>query len=81
MLRINEFEQRKAELEARIEQLAQTETDIEAIEYYCETVSRNLGNLSFTEKRNVLEVLRIRVISGAQITIEGTIPIVSSQCA
>ncbi len=81
MNQINELEQRKAELEARIEQLAQAETDIKAIEHYCETVSRNLGNLSFTEKRNMLEVLRIRVISGAQITIEGIIPIVSGQYA
>ena len=82
MSRINELEKRRAELQCKIELTDNAEVDIEAIHEYCEKVRNNLGNLSFREKRKALEALKIRVISDkGQITINGTIPIVSGQCA
>ena len=82
MSRIDELKTGRVELEKKLELISDTEVNVEAIQQYCEMVNRNLSNLTFAEKRNALEALRIRVMAGnEQITIEGTIPIVSSQCA
>jgi hypothetical protein len=46
------------------------------IEKACELVVRNLGNLSFEEKRLVLDALKIKVlIDGDDVAIQGSIPV------
>jgi len=66
----------------KIEFIGQTEANIQSIKEYCEIARNNLGCLSFSEKRKALEALNIRVIvNGEQLRLEGTIPIVSGQCA
>lgn len=80
--RMNELKERKVDLENKLEQIKHTETDVEAIKQYCETVRYGMDTLSFGDKRNTLEALRIRVIANKeQITLQGTLPIASSQCA
>jgi len=70
------IEQRKIELETRIEQAKQTEVDMECIGRFCELVRQNLGDFTFDDKRLALEALRIKVwVDGNEINIEGAIPV------
>ncbi|GAI86655.1 unnamed protein product, partial [marine sediment metagenome] len=70
------LEQRKGELETRIEQAKQTEANMESIERFCDLVRQNLGDFTFEDKRLALEALQIRVrLDGNNINIEGAIPI------
>jgi site-specific DNA recombinase len=79
MSTMDELEKQKAELLNRIETAEQAETNIKTIKDYCDLVRHNLGNLSFMEKREALEALRIGVIVGKDsINIQGCIPVVSS---
>ena len=79
---IDELEKRKVELVNKIELAGQTEANIQSIREYCELVRHNLGELSFPEKRQALEALKVRVTSSNEgIKLEGTIPVVSSQYA
>ena len=79
---IDELEKRKVELVNKIELAGQTEANIQSIREYCELVRHNLGELSFPEKRQALEALKVRVTSSNEgIKLEGTIPIVSSLSA
>lgn len=81
-LKMGEFERRKAELENKIEQIGKVEINMESIKKYCELARNNIGSLSFSEKRLVLESLGARVIvSKEDVTLQGMIPIVSSQSA
>ena len=74
--RIEELENRKLELESRIEASQQEEVDIQGVRRFCELAKENLSNFSFEEKRLALEALRIRVlVNAATITVEGAIPI------
>jgi len=78
--RLNEqraiLEQRKSELETRIEQAKQTEVDMECIERFCELVRQNLGNFTFEDKRLALEALQVKVwVDGDNVNIEGAIPV------
>jgi DNA repair exonuclease SbcCD ATPase subunit len=78
--RLNEqraiLEQRKSELETRIEQAKETEVDMECIERFCELVRQNLRDFTFDDKRLALEALSIKVfVDGNSINIEGAIPI------
>ncbi|MFC1995323.1 hypothetical protein ACFLVM_00375 [Chloroflexota bacterium] len=69
-------------MEEKLDLISDTVVNVDAVKQHCEIVNRNLGNLTCTEKRRGLESLRIQVMAGTkQIMIEGTIPIVSSQCA
>lgn len=83
MSEIEELKKRKTDLQSRLERIDDTEVDIEAIREYCSMVRHNLGYLSFSEKRGLLEALRIRVLANqANIPkLDGTLPIVSGQCA
>jgi len=68
--------QRKAELEARIEQTKLNEANMESIERFCEIVRQNLGDFTFDDKRLALEALQIKVIvDGDSVNIEGAIPV------
>ncbi len=68
--------QRKAELEARIEQTKLNEANIESIERFCGLVRQNLGDFTFDDKRLALEALQIKVIvDGDSVNIEGAIPV------
>ncbi len=70
------LDQRKGDLETRIEQAKQTEVNMESIEQFCELVRQNLGDFTFNDKRLTLEALQIRVrLDGNNINIEGAIPI------
>ncbi len=78
--RINEqraiLEQRKSELETRIEQAKENEVDMEFIECFCEFVRQNLGDFTFDDKRLALEALSIKVwVDASEINIEGAIPV------
>jgi len=78
--RINEqraiLEQRKSELETRIEEAKETEINMESIERFCELVRQNLGDFTFNDKRLALEALSIKVwVNGNEINIEGAIPV------
>jgi len=78
--RINRFraelKQRRAELEARIEQGKQASTDIQGIERFCELARQNLGDFTFENKRLALQELQVKVwIDGNTVGIEGAIPI------
>ena len=67
--------QRKAELEAKIEQTQQTAVDMNNIKLACEMVSQKLGSLTYENKRLVLEALDIKVwIKHNELTMEGSIP-------
>ncbi len=82
MSKIDELERHKIELVKKDELAEQAETNIDSIRECCELVRHNLGSLSFFDKRQALEALGIRVIAGKEILkLEGTMPIVSSQCA
>ncbi|MFC2063292.1 recombinase zinc beta ribbon domain-containing protein [Chloroflexota bacterium] len=48
------------------------ETDVKRA---CELISRNLGKLTFKEKREVIEMLNIRVHTGEALRLEGILPI------
>jgi len=70
------LEQRKIELETRIEQARETEINMESIERFCEVVRQNLGEFTFEDKRLALEALSIKVwVDGDRLEIEGAIPI------
>jgi len=78
--RINEqrdtLNERKVELETRVEQARQTEVNFESIERFCELVRQNLGDFTFDDKRLALEALSIKVwVNGNEINIEGAIPV------
>ncbi len=76
------LEKRRKELLNRIEAVEYAEANVETIKDYCDLVRRNLGNLSFREKREALEALGIKVIVGKEgINMQGCIPIVSSLSA
>lgn len=70
--------QRKAELEARIEQARQTDVNFESIEQFCEQWRQNLGEeFTFEDKRLALEMLQLKVwVDGDdELIMEGAIPI------
>ncbi len=70
------LKQRRAELEARLEQVRETEVNMESIERFCEVVRQNLGEFTFENKRLALEALSIKVwVEGNKLEIEGAIPI------
>ena len=72
------LKQRRAELEARLEQARETEVNMESIERFCEVVRQNLGEFTFENKRLALEALNIKVrVEGNKLEIEGAIPISS----
>ncbi len=73
---IKALEEGKTELENRIEANKRLEVNIEGIKEACELVRKNLGTLSFEDKRLVLEALQIRVkVDDSVIYMEGAIPI------
>ncbi|GAI85477.1 unnamed protein product, partial [marine sediment metagenome] len=71
------LEQRRSELEARLEQARETEVNMGSIERFCEVVRQNLGEFTFEDKRLALEALSIKVwVEDNKLEIEGAIPIV-----
>ena len=67
--------QRKAELEARIEQAQQATVDMDSIKLACEMVGQNLGSLTCEDKRLAIEALDIKVwIKHDELIMEGSIP-------
>lgn len=82
MSEVDELGKQKNELLNRIETAEQAETNIKTIKDYCDLVRHNLGNLSFLEKREAFEALRVRVVVGKDsLSIQGSIPVVSSLSA
>ncbi|MFC1892898.1 recombinase family protein [Chloroflexota bacterium] len=83
MSRIDQLKRQEADLQSALVQIEDTEVDIEAIRQYCETMRHNLADLSFSDKRGLLEALRIRVLANQDSIpkLDGTLPIVSGQCA
>jgi len=76
MAEISELENRKAELENRIEMSEKAELSIEGIKRACELVRANLTDLSYENKRLALEALGIKVwIDKQELRIEGFLPI------
>jgi site-specific DNA recombinase len=72
-----ELKQRRAELEARIEQAKQSEVDIAGIERFCELVRQNLRDFTFEDKRLALEALRLEVwVDGDTLRVVGSIPVI-----
>ncbi len=68
--------QRKAELEAKIEQAQQAMVDMDNVKLVCDIVSKSLGNLTFEDKRLAIEALDIKVwINHKELIMEGSIPI------
>ena len=68
--------QRKTELETKIEQTQVAAVNKDNIKLACEMVSRNLGNLTFEDKRLAIEALDIKVwIRHDELIMEGSIPI------
>ena len=53
-----QLKQRRQELEIRIDQLKQTEVDIERIEQFCDLVAQKLKDFSFENKRLALAALQ-----------------------
>ena len=73
---IKELENRKADLERRIEAIEKAEISIDAIENACQIVQDNLGNITFETKRLALEVLNIRAyLYKDTVRIEGILPV------
>ncbi|GAJ24209.1 unnamed protein product, partial [marine sediment metagenome] len=67
--------ERKVELETRVEQARKTEVNFENIERFCELVRQNLGDFTFEDKRLALEALQVKVcVDGNNVNIEGAIP-------
>ncbi len=67
--------QRKAELEAKMEQAQQATVNMDNIKLACDIVSKNLGNLTYENKRLAIEALDIKVwIKHNELTMEGSIP-------
>ena len=79
--RINEqrdvLKQRRIELETKIEQARQFDVNFESIEQFCEQWRQNLGEFTFEDKRQALEMLQLKVwVDGDDEPImEGAIPI------
>ncbi|GAI90986.1 unnamed protein product, partial [marine sediment metagenome] len=72
-----ELKERRAELEAKIEQAKQAEVDIEGIERFCALVRQNLREFAFEDKRLALEALQTEIwVDGDTITMLGSIPII-----
>ena len=68
--------QRKAELEAKIEQVQRAAVDMDSIKMVCDIVSKSLGNLTYEDKRLAIEALDIKVwIKHDELIMEGSIPI------
>jgi len=68
--------QRKAELEAKIEQAQQATVDMDNIKLVCDMVSKSLGSLTYEDKRLAIEALDIKVwINHNELIMEGSIPI------
>ncbi len=68
--------ERRVELETRLEQARQTVVNFESIERFCELVRQNLGEFTFEDKRLALEALQLKVwVDGNDINIEGAVPI------
>ncbi len=68
--------QRKAELEAKIEQVQRAAVDMDSIKMVCDIVSKSLGNLTYEDKRLAIKALDIKVwIKHDELTMEGSIPI------
>jgi len=66
-----------AELEDKINQVKQSDGDMEDIERFCQLVSENLKGLTFEEKRLALEALKIEVsVDGDNINLAGAIPLI-----
>jgi len=67
--------ERKAELEAKIEQTQQATVDLDNIKLACEMVSQNLGTLTYEDKRLAIEALDIKVwMKHDELIMEGSIP-------
>lgn len=73
---VKALETERQELEHRIEGYRQHEIDAESIKEACHLFSSNLNNLTYEEKRFVLEALQIRVLVDEEtLRLEGIIPI------
>lgn len=73
---ITQLQQGKAKLQRQIEETKLFNPDISDIKKACELVAKNLGSLSFEEKRLALDALQIKVWAGGDnITIQGIIPV------
>ena len=67
--------QRKAELEAKIEQTQRATVDMDNIKLACEMVSQNLSSLTYEDKRLAVKAIDIKVwIKHDELTMEGSIP-------
>lgn len=79
---VKSLEDKRKKLEDSIEENRHFQLHTEQIMEACELVSRNLGNLTFADKRLALEALQIEAwLDGDNITIKGAIPIPSDAIA
>lgn len=70
------IEQENKDLEKRIVETGELLSDINKVEVMCNVVAENVDNLSFTDKRLILEALKIKVwINAGSIKLEGILPI------
>jgi site-specific DNA recombinase len=70
------LQERKAELEARIDRVSHAETDIAGVKRFCELARGNLAGFMFEHKRLALEALQVKVwVDGESVNIEGAVPI------
>ena len=71
-----EYLRRKTELETKIVQSQQATVDLNNIKMVCDIVSKNLGNLTYEDKRLAIKALDIKVwIKHDELTMEGSIPV------
>ena len=70
------LQERKADLEVRIDRANHAETDITGVERFCELARQNMGDFMFEHKRLALEALQVKVwVDGESVNIEGAVPV------
>jgi len=74
------WEEEKARLDKRLESHRATEAQKEQIERFCCWASQNIQNLTYEDKRLVLEALHLMVtVRDGEVSISGVIPRVSEE--
>ena len=70
-----ELNNKKTDIEYRLEMSQQTEINMDGIKEFCKLASTNLASFTYENKRLALEALQIKVfVNNQQIEIEGFIP-------
>jgi site-specific DNA recombinase len=76
------IDQENKELEKQIADTRELLSDIQKVEVICNLVAENIDNLTFAEKRLILEALKIKVrVNAGSIILEGILPVTEANIA